>query len=120
MTASHFLILFQINPFVNVNLQIKQSETVRSQNSNIRKNTNKIKTSEAKTIAKNDDIEKRVSIPRQSSSRTTSNRPKIFIDKDEFDDSFEEESNNRGKLPQRKEQKKNKEEQKEKRGQNCL
>ena len=98
---------------MNVNLQKQNSETLRSQNANIRENSNNFKSSEAQSISKIENVEKRISIPRQSSSRNTSNRPKIFIDDEDFDESLEEESNERVNVPQRKEQKKKIEERRE-------
>ena len=98
---------------MNVNLQTQQAETLRSQNANIQENRNILRPSKAQEVTSTVKTDKRVSIPRQRPSADTSNRPKIFIDKEEFKDSFEDETTESRTEPRRKEQKKQKEERRE-------
>ena len=98
---------------MNVNLQTQQSETLRSENANIQENRNNVRHSKAQFLTNTVKTNKRVSIPRQRPSPETSNRPKIFIDDEEFKDSLKEETTERRTEPRRKEQKKQNEERRE-------
>jgi hypothetical protein len=98
---------------VNVNLQKQQSETLRSQSDNVQENRNNLLPAKAQVVTSTVKTDKRVSIQRRRPSPDTSNRPKIFIDKEEFEDSFEEETTERRTEPISKEQKKQKEERRE-------
>merc|ERR1712106_554260 len=95
-----------INPFVNVNLQ-KQLEATRSQNANSQENN--IQPSKSQLASNNEEREQRIPAPRKKPSSNTS-RPKIFIEEEDYEDSFEEVTTERRTEPRRKEQKQQKEE----------
>jgi len=94
--------LFEINPFVNVNLQKKQEEAPRSQSAKVQKNISDVQ--RPQSFTNNEVNDARINIPRQKPSNNQS-RPKIIIDEDEFDDSFEEEIGERRTKPRKTENK---------------
>merc|ERR1719347_323762 len=94
--------LFEINPFVNVNLQKTQEEAPRSQSAKVQKNISDVQ--RPQSFTNNEVNDARINIPRQKPSNNQS-RPKIIIDEDEFDDSFEEEIEERRTKPRKTEHK---------------
>merc|ERR1712106_961231 len=95
-----------INPFVNVDLR-EQFEAPQSQNAN--RQENNIQPSTSQLLTNNEEREQRVPVPRKRPSSNTS-RPKIFIEEEDYEDSFEEVTTERRTEPRRKEQKQQKEE----------
>merc|ERR1711874_54236 len=82
--------LFEINPFINENLQKQQLETSRSKNIKINENSKNVPRSQ--TVAEDERNNARINIPRKKSSSNSLSRPKIIISEGEFEDSFEENS----------------------------
>merc|ERR1719228_1113708 len=97
--------LFEINPFVNVNLQKKQEEIPRSQSTKVQDSINNV--TRPKSFTSNEVNVVRINIPRQKPSVNQS-RPIIIIDDEEFLDSVEEEVKETRKKPRKKEQKEEK------------
>merc|ERR1711970_1614745 len=91
--------LFEINPFVNVNLQKKQEESPRSQNVKVKDNKDNFQRQQSFT--NNEVNDARLSIPRQK-PQNNQNRPKIIIDENEFEDFAEDQVEERKIKPGRK------------------
>merc|ERR1711874_197425 len=102
---------FEINPFINENLQKQQLETSRSKNIKINENSKNVPRSQ--TVAEDERNNARINIPRKKSSSNSLSKAKIIISEDEFEDSFEENSTEK-RTEQREEKKKEKEDRRHK------
>ena len=87
---------------MNANIQKKQSNTFEKQDSNNKVVSNNLN---PKISSRQEEKDRRVDIPRSK----TSNRPKIVITESDFDESIEEEGEDRRNITHRKEQKEKKE-----------